>query len=168
MYTAAPAAPIESPAQRATFYTSKAHDFAQRAAASLTDAGRAYNSEQAAKYLRFAAWASSQSAPVEAIATGASAQPEPGTSVAAPVAAAVDVAPVKPEPTPTAADACRVRIMRAFFGTAKRAGLNCKAREAMTAALSKYLGCTIPSRASLSAGHWAEALAAVELGLLAW
>lgn len=55
-----------------------------------------------------------------------------------------------------------------LVAAAKRAGLDCKAAEAMTQALSKYLGVVIPSRANLSAGQWAEAVAAVELGLLAW
>ncbi len=90
----------ESPTQRAAFFTSKAHDFAQRAAASFTDAGRAYNESQAAKYLRIAQSAQSR-ADVATVA-----QPEP-------VAAPVKAVPVKPEPTRRAADACRVRIMRA-------------------------------------------------------
>ncbi len=54
----------------------------------------------------------------------------------------------------------------AFFGASKRAGLNCEAREANSTALSKYLGVVIPSRASLSAGQWSEAVATVEFGLV--
>jgi len=176
MYTAP--ALQETPAQRAAFYTAKAHAFAQLAQASLTEAGRAYNSEQAAKYLRFAAFASSQSAPVEAM-------PEVPAPIEAPRAPnAVDLAAIEAmrergrqqraaekansQPTRTDADACRVRVMRRFWAICKAHGLDVRNAEAMTVALAGYLGCIIPSRACLSSGQWCEAAEAVELGLLAW
>ena len=137
----------ETPAQRAAFFSVKATDFAQRAQASHSDAGRAYNEAQAAKYLRFAATAAQRA------------------TVEAPVEVKAPAAPARTEE-----DACRVRVMRRFFAVAKAAGLSLKFGDcdAMKLALGKYLGCRVISRRDLSAGHWAEAAAAVELGILFW
>ncbi len=177
MYTAP--ALQETPAQRATFYTAKAHAFAQLAQASLTDTGRAYNSEQAAKYLRFAAFASART--VEAT-------PEVPAPIEAPRAPnAVDLAAeaaieamrergrqqraaekAKSQPKPVPVRDCRVKTMRRFWAICKAHGLDVRNAEAMTVALAGYLGCIIPSRACLSSGQWCEAAEAVELGLLAW
>ncbi len=149
----------ETPAQRAQAFTAQAQSFAVQAAIAQSETGRAYYENQAAKYLRFAAFASSQSAPVAAIA-----QPEP---VAAPASLSTHKAQIAaPKAQPVRSE--RVQAMRRFYAIASEHKLSTKNAEAMTVALSKYLGVVIPSRASLSAGHWSEAAAAVQLGMLAF
>ncbi len=79
----------------------------------------------------------------------------------------------RPEPRPSVQAApvvrdCRVKAMRRFWAICKAQGLDARNAEAMTVALSKYLGCIIPSRSQLSSGQWCEAAEAVELGVLAW
>jgi type VI protein secretion system component VasF len=152
----------ETPAQRAAFYTSKAHSFAQRAQNSLTAAGRAYEEAQAAKYLRIAAFALSsqevQAAPVLRLV--------PVTAPDMVRAPEVTRTPKRPRPE---ASTPRVRAMRRFWAASKSAGLDVGNAEGMKAALCKYLGLHPGfSRADLSAGAWAEATAGVEFGLLAW
>lgn len=146
----------ESPAQAAAAFTAKAHSFAVQAATAATESGRAYYANQAAKYLRFAQAAQARAVEVPEVAPVA--QPEP---------VAIEAQP-EPKPVRSEADACRVRVMRRFFAVAKSSGLNCRAVGAMTAALSKYLGVVIPTRARLSSGQWAEAIEGIECGLLAW
>ena len=66
------------------------------------------------------------------------------------------------------AEADRKRAMRRFYACAKAAGLNVQEVEKMKAALSKYLGRPVPSRADLREGQWYELIEAARLGLLAW
>jgi hypothetical protein len=71
-----------------------------------------------------------------------------------------------PKPRPVRSE--RVQAMRRFYAVAASHNLSTRDAQAMTAALSKYLGVVIPSRASLSAGHWREAVAGLEFGLITW
>jgi hypothetical protein len=72
------------------------------------------------------------------------------------------------KPVRTPVDECRVRALKAFFKTAKAAGLDTNNAEAMKQALAKYLGCVVSSRRDLSAGQWREAIAGLEFGLVSW
>lgn len=138
MFTA-PAAPVESPAQRAAFFTSKAQSYAQQAQSAPFAFQRTEFAERAAKYLRFAAFALStseaQAAPVEV----------------APVAVEAKAEVAKVAPVSVVRD-CRVRAMRRFWAICKAHGLDVRNAEAMTVALAGYLGCIIPSRSHLSSG----------------
>jgi hypothetical protein len=60
------------------------------------------------------------------------------------------------------------RLIRAFYGAAQGRNLDTKNDEAIRAALGRFVGRNIESRAELRAGEWNDAAAAVRRGQLAW
>jgi hypothetical protein len=60
------------------------------------------------------------------------------------------------------------RLIRAFYGAAQGRNLDTKNDEAIRAALARFVGRNIESRAELRAGEWNAAADAVRRGALAW
>ena len=58
--------------------------------------------------------------------------------------------------------------MKRFFAAARREGLDMANAEGMRYALAEFLGVPVWSRKALSGGQWAECLAGLSLGLIAW